>query len=393
VQISSSLRSTLPGAYYTSQVMFEIETEQIFARSWMCVGRADEVDRPGQVFTAEVGGESVLVTRDKTGELRGFLNVCRHRGTRLCTTPMEGLAHIRCPYHGWTYALDGRLLAAPNLREMPDLEKGQRGLVPVGVTTWAGYLWLCLQPGADPLQAQLEPQIVRRLGSGEVLASYGIDQLALGRRIVYDVKANWKALIENFTECYHCPSIHPELTAAVPEFSSGYGSISGGQFHGAQLRDGLEAFSSSGKAERSALPGLSPGAERLFYGVILLPNVFLILVPDHVAFFHLDPIAAAETRVTCDWLFAAEAVAAERFSPDDAVAILDITNRQDFSACERCQLGMSSRSFREGGVLVPSEHLIVDFYSYLASSLGLGDDESWPLRPEELRSREVPRAF
>ena len=119
--------------------------------------------------------------------------------------------------------------------------------------------------------------------------------------------------------------------------------------------------------------------------MILLPNVFLILVPDHVAFFRLDPLSAGQTRVTCDWLFEAEATAAEGFSPDDAVALLDVTNSQDFAACERCQLGMSSRSFREGGVLVPSEHLIVEFHRYLASSLGRPDDEPWPARPEQLR--------
>jgi glycine betaine catabolism A len=382
--IEPSLRSTLPGAYYTSPVMYEIEQQQIFARSWICVGRADSVAGPRQLRLAEVAGESVLVTRDRAGQLHGLLNVCRHRGTRICAGPARDVSSIRCPYHGWTYGLDGRLLAAPNLPEMPDLQKERHGLARVAVTAWAGYLWCCLDPGADPLASQLEPQIVERLGSADVLGGYGLDRLALGHSIRYDVAANWKALVENFTECYHCPIIHPELTAAVPEFRSGYGSISGGRRHGAALAPRLAAFSASGEALRSPLPGLPVGAERLFYGVILLPNVFLILVGDHVAFFRLDPLACDRTMVTCDWLFQAEAAGEAGFSPDDAVALLDITNRQDFAACERCQLGMTSRSFAGGGVLVPSEHLITGFYRYLAAALGLPEDAQWPLRPEQL---------
>ena len=384
VPIEPSLRPTLPGAYYTSPAMLEIETELIFARSWMCVGRADSVARPGQLVTAEVAGESVVVAHGRDGQLRAFLNVCRHRGTRICAGPAEAVRSIRCPYHGWTYALDGRLVAAPNMPEMPDLQKERRGLAPVAVTTWAGYLWCCLDLDAEPLARQVEPQIVERLGGTDVLDAYGLDGLVLGRRIGYDVAANWKALVENFTECYHCPIIHPELTSAVPEFRSGYGSISGGRWHGATLAPRLAAFSASGKALRQPLPGLPDGAERLFYGVILLPNVFLILVGDHVAFFRLDPLACDRTRVTCDWLFQAEAAADEGFSPDDAVALLDLTNRQDFDACERCQLGMSSRIFRDGGVLVPSEHLITGFYRYLAGAVGLPDGADWPTRPERL---------
>jgi glycine betaine catabolism A len=384
VPTEPSLRPTLPGAYYTSPVMYEVETELIFARSWMCVGRADSVERPGQLVTAEVAGESVVVARDRAGELRAFLNVCRHRGTRICAGPAEAVNSIRCPYHGWTYGLDGRLVAAPNMPDMPDLQKERHGLAPVAVTAWAGYLWCCLDAGAGSLASQVEPQIVERLGGTDVLDAYGLDGLVLGRRIGYDVAANWKALVENFTECYHCPIIHPQLTAAVPEFRSGYGSISGGRWHGASLAPRLEAFSATGKAAREPLPGLPDGAERLFYGVILLPNVFLILVGDHVAFFRLDPLACDRTRVTCDWLFQAEAAAAEGFSPDDAVALLDLTNRQDFDACERCQLGMSSRVFRNGGVLVPSEHLIAGFYRYLAAAVGLPDGADWPARPERV---------
>lgn len=378
------LRSTLPGAYYTSAEMLRIEQERIFSRSWLCVGRADSLMKAGQALSVEVAGESVLIVRDRMGALHGFFNVCRHRGTQLCPAgPAEFRSAIRCPYHGWTYGLDGRLLAAPNLREMPGFLKARHGLRPVGLTTWAGYVWVCLDGEAGSLSAQIEPQLRQRFGSLEVLARYRLEDLGLARRIVYDVHANWKALVENFTECYHCRVIHPQLTAAVPEFASGYGSISGGRGHGAELAGKVEGFSRSGRATRRTLPGLAPG-ERLFYGVILLPNVFLILVPDHVAFFCLEPLTPDRTRVTCDWLFEREALADPAFDPSDAVDLLDITNRQDFEVCERCQLGMSSRTFRDGGVLVPQEHLIADFYDYLGRGIGHAEGEDWPTRPEDL---------
>lgn len=374
-QLESSLRATLPGSWYTSPELFDVESEQIFERSWMCVGREELIAEPGQLMTATVGRESVLISRDKDGALHGFLNVCRHRGSRLVMTPTASCGStIRCPYHGWTYGLDGRLLAAPNLRDMPDFLKDRHGLVPISLSTWGGYIWCCLdEGGAGTLDAQLDPQIRDRLGSTEVLAAYEIASLRVGHSVSYDVSSNWKALVENFTECYHCPTIHPELTAAVPEFSSGYGSISGGDWHGAELSEAVEAFSSSGRASRPPLPDLSEEARRLFYGVILLPNVFLILVPDHVAFFVLEPLACNRTRVTCDWLFAHEALAAVDFDPTDSISILDITNRQDFDACERCQLGMQSRAFANGGVLVPSEHLITDFHDYVRSHVGSGE--------------------
>ena len=378
------LRSTLPGAYYTSPEMLTIEKERIFSKSWLCVGRTDSLASAGQALSVEVAGESVLIVRDRSGTLHGFFNVCRHRGTQLCPAgSAEFRSTIRCPYHGWTYGLDGRLLAAPNLREMPDSMKARHGLRPVGLTTWAGYVWVCLDGEGDSLAAQVEPQLLQRLGSLEVLERYRLEDLGLAKRIGYDVHANWKALVENFTECYHCRVIHPELTAAVPEFASGYGSISGGRGHGAELADGLEGFSRSGRATRRPLPGIAPG-ERLFYGVVLLPNVFLILVPDHVAFFCLEPLAPDLTRVTCDWLFEREALADPAFDPSDAVDLLDITNRQDFDVCERCQVGMGSRSFQDGGVLVPQEHLIVDFYDYLGRGIGLAGAADWPARPDDL---------
>ncbi len=365
---TAPLRPTLAASDYTDPAPFAIEREAIFARQWVCVGRADSITEPGAFVTTELAGESLLVVRGEDGLVRTFYNLCRHRGARLCLDDEGCLpSRLRCMYHGWTYALDGRLLAAPNLAGLGEGVKDAHGLHPVATQEWVGYVWVNLADDPSPMAAQLEPQLLARLGFLDTFARYGIGDLVVGRTIAYDVAANWKSLVENFTECYHCPTLHPELTRALPEFSSGYGTISGGVGRAAAYADGRAGFSLSGNVARPPLPGLLPTDDRLFYGVILLPNVFLILVADHVAFFRLEPASAASTRVVVDWLFDRDEVASPTFDPDDAVGLLDLTNRQDFEACERCQLGAGSRRFT--GNLTPSEHVISGFYDWLESHL------------------------
>jgi Rieske 2Fe-2S family protein len=365
---ASSLVQALPGAYYTDPAMFDADKRRIFGRSWMCVGHADAVQQPGRFLRTEVGDESVLVVCGRDGKIRAFRNLCRHRGARLCMEESGEVGKaIRCMYHAWTYGLDGRLIAAPNMRDMPDLMKEDYGLHQLRAEQWLGYVWVNLDPDAPPLAAQVEPQLVNRLGGLDILDRYGIGQLGVATTIAYEVDSNWKAIIENFMECYHCATIHPELTAALPQFSSGYGSISG-TGTGATFAEHVEGFCLSGKTARPPLPGLLPEDDRLFQAIVLRPNALIILVPDHVAFFRLEPREAGHTRVVVDWLFDRETMATEDFDPSDAVAILDITNRQDFEACQRCQLGMRSSAYQ--GVLVPAEHVIGDFYAYYLDALG-----------------------
>lgn len=362
---ASSLVQALPGAYYTDPGVFDADKRRIFERSWMCVCRADAVERPGQFLRVEVGDESVLVVRDRGGEIRAFRNLCRHRGARLCTEESGEVGKaIRCMYHAWTYGLDGRLIAAPNMREMPDLVKKDYGLHRIRSEQWLGYVWVNLDAAAQPLAAQVEPQVLARLGNLAMFDRYGIGRLGVATTITYEVDANWKSIVENYMECYHCATIHPELTAALPQFTSGYGSVSGG----ARASLAGEGFSLSGKAACPRLPGLLPEDDRLFSGLVLRPNVLVNLASDHVAFFRLEPQAAGYTRIVVDWLFDRGAMAAEDFDPSDAVAILDITNRQDFEACQRCHLGMRSSAYQ--GVLVPAEHILRDFHDYYLDALG-----------------------
>jgi Rieske 2Fe-2S family protein len=200
------------------------------------------------------------------------------------------------------------------------------------------------------------------------LARYDVGSLQVGRRIEYDVASNWKCVVENFMECYHCASIHPELTQALPQFASGWGTVSSGTGAGATLADGLTGFSMSGRSHRPRLPHLLESDDRLFFAVILRPNALMILMPDHVVVFRLEPLGASRSRVVVDWLFSAAETEREGFDPSDSVELLDVTNRQDFEACQRCQIGMMSPEYR--GVLVPSEHVVIDFHDYYLRLLG-----------------------
>jgi Rieske 2Fe-2S family protein len=363
------LRPALPGRYYTDPAQFDRDREAVFARSWLCLARSDEVAAAGSFVRVAAAGRDLILVRGRDGVLRGFHNLCRHRGAALCLETHGQLRRaIRCMYHAWTYDLDGRLVAAPNAHEMPDLPKERFGLLGVLVEEWVGYVWVNLDPQAAPLADQVLPQVRDRLGDQETFGRYDVGSLRLGRRIEYDVASNWKSVVENFMECYHCASIHPELTEALPQFATGWGTVSGGVGAGAALADTVDGFSMSGRATRSRLPGLLDSDDRLFYGIVLRPNAFVILVPDHVAFFRMEPLAADRTRVVVDWLFDAAESGREGFDPSDSVRLLDVTNRQDFEACQRCQVGMASPEYR--GVLVPSEHVVLDFYEYYLTMLG-----------------------
>lgn len=360
---------TLPGRFYWDPDLYRIESEQIFARLWTCVGLAASLPQPGDFLTAEVAGEPLLVVRGQDGELRAFLNVCRHRGARLCTESSGHLqgSIIQCPYHAWSYALDGRLIGAPNLRDTPGFAPEAFGLHSVSLAVWHGLIWVNLSPEPPPLDTQLEASILERFGERETFARYQVGELAIGASITYDVAANWKLLVENFMECYHCAVVHPELSRLVPSFRAGYAYQEG---IGATFAEGVETLTLNGRRTRPLLPGLRPEDDRKYYGLVLRPNVFVNLHPDYVLIHRLEPQGPDRTRVVCDWLFAPEVVAAPDFDPSDAVEFWDLVNRQDWAMCERCQLSMRSRAYAAGGIYAPIESHIGRFNNWVLEQLG-----------------------
>ncbi|HET7092860.1 MAG TPA: aromatic ring-hydroxylating dioxygenase subunit alpha [Thermomicrobiales bacterium] len=366
----AAFQPTLPGRYFHDPAIYAREQERIFGAMWVCVGRADAIPTAGEFMLADLGGESVIVARGHDGALRAFLNVCRHRGARLCTEAQGRAGRVfQCRYHAWSYGLDGRLVGTPNLTRDDRLDRDAYGLLPVRLEVWEGLVWLNLDPDAAPLADQLDPPIETRFGGSETLARYGIGDLGVGRSIQYEIAANWKLIVENFMECYHCGPVHPELVRLLPAFRQGtsYQGIVG---EGTAFAADIDAFTLSGNGDRPRLPGLGPDDDRLYYGFVLWPNVFVNLLPDHVILHTLRPLDPERSHVTCDWLFDRAQIARSGFDPTDTVDIFDLVNRQDWEVCELTQLGMHSRAYDRGGLYVTNEQHIAAFRDLVLSRLG-----------------------
>ncbi|WP_445520065.1 aromatic ring-hydroxylating oxygenase subunit alpha [Streptomyces sp. NEAU-174] len=372
-----SLLATLPGHWYTAPGVFRREQEHLFEAMWFCAVRGADLDRPGAFRTVRVGRESVLITRNRRGEARAFLNICRHRGARLCTEESGTVRRsLQCPYHAWTYDLDGRLTAAPNLSKMPDVDRVERGLVTVRLREWLGYVWVCLAEEPPSFEETVIGAVAERLGDTDSVERYGVAGLALGRRISYDVKANWKLIVENFMECYHCATIHPELTEVLPEFADGLAA----QYfvgHGAEFAEEAQGFTVDGSEGFDRFAGIADEQDRRYYAITVRPQVFLNLVPDHVIMHRMFPLAPDRTLVECDWLYAPEVVASDR-DLSKSVELFHRVNTQDFDACERTQPAMDSRAYRDGGVLVPSEHHISAFHRWVTDHVPTPEVEECP---------------
>jgi glycine betaine catabolism A len=359
------LETSLPGPAYTSEREFVREREAVLFADWFCIGREESVPEPGDYLAADVAGESILVVR-ATGGLAGYYNLCRHRGSRLVPVagaqPADGPrpsgcvgGAIRCPYHGWTYGLDGTLRAAPFLPELRRY-RDQLSLHPVPVTTWGGFVFARLATAGGPLQDQLN-------GADARLAEYPLEQLRTGHRLVYRVAANWKVILENYNECYHCGPVHPELCELVPAFRRGGGDLDWDA--GIPHRDGAYTFTLSGTTARAPFPGLSDRARTRHLGELVLPNLMLSLSADHVAAFTVWPHDAGHTTVVCDFLFHPDEIARADFDPRDAVAFWDLVNKQDWAICEQVQDGMRSRMFT-AGYLAPMEQPSADVGHYVS---------------------------
>jgi Rieske 2Fe-2S family protein len=367
-----SLQAALPGSYYTDEHHWVREVDQVLAREWFCAGRLETwglADGTSErLAVIDVAGESVLVTRGRDGELRAFYNVCRHRGSQVVPVdPAQGppepcrAAALRCPYHSWTYDLGGQLLRAPHTEDVDDFAPAEFGLTPIAAETWGGFLFLRL---ADPTGGSLLDSLG---GIPDRVRRYPLDSLVVGRTLTYDVRANYKVVLENYNECYHCAGVHPELVRLVPAF--GHGGADLDWDAGIPHRDGAWTFTASGTTDRAPFDELDADERVRHKGELVYPNLMLSLSAEHVAAFTLWPTAAGRTRIVCDLLFAPAEVARETFDPSDAADFWDLVNRQDWAICESVQRGMSSRGFTQGW-FAPMEDYSLDIRRWLLPRLG-----------------------
>jgi Rieske 2Fe-2S family protein len=356
--------TTLPGEFYTSAEIFARERDRIFARRWLCVGRADAVPEPGDFETVSAAGESLVVVRGRDRRLRAFFNVCRHRGTRLCEAGKGRFAGgIQCPYHAWTYGLDGALIGAPHMADVAWFDKADYPLLPAALEEWEGFLFLTLASEPEPLADALSPLLGR-------LAPWRLPALRIVRRIDYDVRANWKLIFQNFSECYHCPPVHPAL-AKLSHYRSGANNLRDGAVLGGYMliNEKGGSLTMSGRACGSLLGDLSEEDRQRVYYYSVFPGAFLTIQPDFLMATRLEPVAVDRTRVVCEWLFAPESADQPGFDPSDGVEIWDITNRQDWHMCELAQLGVSSRAYRPG-LYSKEESLLAAFDREYRRNLG-----------------------
>jgi phenylpropionate dioxygenase-like ring-hydroxylating dioxygenase large terminal subunit len=402
-------------------------TQQSTAAEWARVAHANDVAQPGAYVVADIDGESIVVVRGKDGVLRGFYNVCRHRGTAVAEQPCGTAVRFQCPYHAWIYDLDGRLVRARHTDDLDNFALEDYGLRPVAVAqsrddivarlgepptpppteplpsgteiaairqpyraasllpgrayhdeaihdferrewfardwivigrvedaptpphggrtdSWQGFVFATLDPYTPPLTSWLNDLV-------QHMARFDFGDLRSVRRIDYDVAANWKLVAENYSECYHCPGLHPQLNRLTP-YDLGGDFVTHGPWQGGwmELTGAAETMALQGgrRHGRPALLGMTGEDERRIVYYLVWPTLFLSLHPDYLLVHRLTPQGPQRTHIACDWLFDPDTIARPDFDPSDAIAFWDMTNRQDWHVCELQQRGTASRSWVAG---------------------------------------------
>jgi choline monooxygenase len=393
VDLASSL---IPDAY-TSEEFRELERERVFARSWIPVCVADEVAEPGSFAVVSVAGRSLIVCRDRGGELRAHHNVCRHRGTRLVAEERGQVERFfQCPYHAWAYGLDGACLGTPLFTpeaRIPDDQRGafdtsgvtafdkdDYGLHPARVAAWGCLVFVCLDADAPSLESELGDLPAR-------LAGYRLDEQKLLRRVDYEIAANWKLVGENFMEYYHLPWVHPGLVKVSPLKDhhrwQGEGMYVG--FCTSPIAANTEDGGWQGLPALHSLEESDATSARFAW---LFPNVALNALPNHTFVMLTRPTATGHTEETTYLLAHPDALAASADAEADVDGLLafwDEVNREDIGIVERVQLGLADPAFTGGRLCYRFEESVHRFQNMVVDRmLGLrrvppGDDV--PQRP------------
>ncbi len=375
---------SLPAAAYRSAELFAWEQAELFGGGWVCVGRTEDLVARGQVRGIDHGAESLLLARGGDGTVGAFSNVCRHRGHTLVEVgPPRDARLIRCPYHSWSYRLDGSLRSAPSMTQTVDFDPADWPLASIAAGDWLGWLFVDLSGRAAPL-----PETFGNLAV--LLAPYEAERLVRIASHGYDIAANWKLVVENYHECYHCTTIHPELCTVSPP-DSGRDLAPTGLWCGGvmQLKDHAVTMSLTGASEGRTFRRLDADRARTVLYVGLWPNLLISAHPDYVMTHRIVPVGPERTFIECDWLFAAESLQRPGFDPAYAVDFWDITNGEDRNACEHVQRGAANRGFAPGP-LSPWESTLYQFHSMLARAYR-GQPVVPPALPASTRLEDIGR--
>lgn len=376
---------SLDQAFYIDQDYYKLDLETIWYRDWLFIGHDCEIPRAGNYFTVQVGDYPVVITRDRQGVIRALHNSCRHRGSRVCTQHKGASAKLVCPYHQWTYELDGTLLFARHMAE--DFDKSQHGLKQVHCETVGGYIFICLAdeaPDFAPYRELAEPYLVRhRLGETKVAFESTIVE-----------KGNWKLVWENNRECYHCAANHPELCRTYPEAPSATGVqgakddpvIAGhwakceaaglpsefrmspsGQFRLARmpLIGDAESYTMSGA--RAVRRPLSGDINESHIGTLLMfhyPTTWNHVLGDHAITFRVLPLGPELTQVTTKWLVNKDAVEGIDYNLEELTHVWTETNDQDRQIVEENAFGIRSPAYEPGPYSPEDEGGVMQFVEW-----------------------------
>ncbi len=332
---------TLERKYYIDNNILEKEYQKIFHKQWLCVGRGSDLNRPGQYNIVNIGNESIILLRDQQNNLKAYFNVCRHRGTRICNNENGQFSKsIQCGYHGWTYSLDGVLVGAPHMNTLKNFNKENYPLHTVSLNEWDGFIFINLSDSPENFNDYFLP-------ISERFSNWDISNLETYKTIEYKIDGNWKLVMQNYCECYHCPILHPEL-AAIHDYMGGRNDFYEGPFLGGYMdfSENKDSITSSGELCCPTLPGLEEKEKKRVYYYSLFPNMLLSLHPEYVMYHIVLPKGVNKSIVQCSWLFEKDIIKNKNaYHLQEAIEFWDKTNKQDWYISELSQLGIQSRKY------------------------------------------------
>ena len=368
---------TLPQALYTQTEIFDFDMKAIYGQSWLMAGLACELPKTGSYISMMVGKWPILITRDKDGVIRAFHNSCRHRGSMICALGSGNAPKLVCPYHRWTYDLDGSLFAATRMPD--DFEKGDHGLKPVALENIDGALFICLADNPPPF-AEFKNKLAA------YAAPHNLKDAKLAFQSVLVENANWKLVMENARECYHCAASHPELAKTFPvgmskHFDSGHDSHAQA-FEAAMDAHGLPHTAQEGHWWQVARFALNEGcvsisadgkhlSKKLMCDVnkgnigsmrwALDPHCFAHATADHVIMFSAMPVGPNETHVYTKWYVHKDAVEGTDYNVESLIDLWTKTNLEDKALAENNQMGVNSAGYTPGPYSQEAEMLAQRF--------------------------------
>lgn len=341
---------------YTSPAVFDMEIRKIFHRQWLTVGHISLIPNPGDYYVKQVGPESMIIARDKSGKVRAYFNVCRHRGYRLLDDEASGCTEgFVCPYHRWTYTLDGKLRTVPGSRDGQDFDFDAFPLHEASCDVWHGFIYVWIGKETPPSLASVLGPVTNE----DAMAVAQPERMKLAHRETYILSSNWKAMMENDLECYHCGhGGHPSLAIAC-NFQAFYADKRDGQHF--SLRAGMKTFSMTG--ERVSQKALGSATDGFSAGFLNLP-LFCgpVMFVDHAVSLELTPLSVDQSLFISEWYVHEDAVEGVDYDKDELKAVFHVTNQEDKAFGERNYQGISSSRFEPGPLHPRREDGIIATY-------------------------------